>query len=306
MLEPSLRLRPFGSELVVRASSAEVVAAVQGGLGRFPEDLGIGGALSITVAVHSATDDDPAWPDVRADLDDVKLIIRCGSSHATVWLDTGIAEMSLSASLVDIEDAVRLFVESAFTATHVHHDRLVAVHSALVSRDGIGLMLRGPSGAGKSTLTYSCLRRGMGITSDDWLYAAAQQPAARFAGYPWRMLMTEDAASRFPELRGVATVPHTSQEGRKIAVFPAAEQQVTLQRVDAVVMLDPDPRFSLLPVSLSEATDRFWAASLPTERDHISAEWAAGLLDRPVYVLRRGSSPEAAAAALDDLAVSLR
>jgi hypothetical protein len=146
----------------------------------------------------------------------------------------------------------------------------------------------------------------MGITSDDWLYAAAQQPAAHFAGYPWRMLMTQDAASRFAELRDVATVPHTSQEGRKIAIFPAVEQQVTLQQVDAVVMLDPDPSFSLLPISLREATERFWAAALPTEREHISAEWAAGLLDRPVYVLRRGSSPEVAAAALDDLAVSLR
>ena len=98
-------------------------------------------------------------------------MVTCGSSHATVWYADGTAEMSLAEDLLQIPDAVRMFVEAAFTSVHVHHGRLVAVHSALVSRGGIGVMLRGPSGAGKSTLTYACLRRGMSITSDDWSYA---------------------------------------------------------------------------------------------------------------------------------------
>lgn len=284
----------------------QVIAAVQRGLGRYPQGLGIGGTVHLDIDVHPSSGGDPGWPSVQADLNDERLVITCGSSHATVWFSTGVGEISLAESLLEVDDAVRLFVESAFTAVHVHHARLIAVHSALVSRHGVGLMLRGPSGAGKSTLTYSCLRRGMGITSDDWLYAATQQPAGWFAGYPWRMLMTQDAAARFDELRDVEPVPHTSQEGCKIAIYPVAERQVPFQEVHAVVMLDPDPEFSLQPVSVAEATDRFWAASLPTEREHISGAWAKGLLDRPVYVLRRGTSPEAAAEALDDLAASLR
>ena len=299
-------LRPFATALTVQTASDQVMAAVQQGLGRYTETLGIGGSLHLSISTHPAQQGDPGWPTVQADLNDDRLIIRCGSSLATVWFATGFGEMSLADSLLPIDDAVRLFVESAFTAMHVHHERLVAVHSALVSRDGIGLMLRGPSGAGKSTLTYSCLRRGMGITSDDWLYAAAQRPAGTFAGYPWRMLMTQDAAARFEELRDVEPVPHTSEEGCKIAIYPGEHQQVAVHDAHAVVMLDPGLHFSLQPVSVAEATDRFWAASLPTEREHISPEWARGLLDRPVYVLRRGSSPEAAAAALDDLAASLR
>jgi hypothetical protein len=78
------------------------------------------------------------------------------------------------------------------------------------------------------------------------------------------------------------------------------------QDLDVVVLLDSDTEFSLAPVSQSEAPERFWAASLPTEREHISSQWADGLLDRPTYVLRRGLSPLAAAEALDDLAASLR
>jgi hypothetical protein len=120
------------------------------------------------------------------------------------------------------------------------------------------------------------------------------------------MLMTEEAASRFEELQQRVPVPHTSEERRKIEIHPPADQQVDFQKAHAVVMLDPHADFSLQAVSHAEATDRFWAASLPTEREHISAEWVSDLLDRPVYVLRRGASPQAAAAALDDLAASLR
>ena len=306
MSSPALRIHPFGSELVVQTQSEQVIAAIQRGLGRYPEGLAIGGSLHLNVSVHEAGAGDPGWPVVAADINAEQLTVRCGTSHAVVNFAAGIGEISLAASLLPIDDAVRLFVESAFTSMHVHHERLVAVHSALVSRNGIGLMLRGPSGAGKSTLTYSCLRRGMGITSDDWLYAAVQQPAGVFAGYPWRMLMTQDAAARFDEIRDIEPVPHTSEEGCKIAIYPPESQQVALQEVHAVVLLDPDTEFSLASVSQAEATERFWAASLPTEREHISSQWADGLLDRPTYVLRRGLSPLAAAEALDDLAASFR
>jgi hypothetical protein len=302
----TLRLRPFGSVLTVRTMADPVIAAVQQGLSRYPEGLAVGGELHVTVDVHPGEEGDPGWPDVSTDADADRLVIRCGSSRATVWFADGLAEVSLAEDLLPIADAVRLFVESAFTSVHVHHSRLVAVHSALVSRDGVGVMLRGPSGAGKSTLTYACLRRGMSITSDDWLYASARRPAGTFAGYPWRMLMTEEAAARFGELTGVATVPHPSEERAKIAIHPPDRQQVTLQDVDAVVILDRADRLSLRRLDPAEAAERFWADALPTERDHISDDWVAGLMARPAYMLSRGTSPADAARVLDDLAVSLR
>lgn len=306
MSEATLHFRPFGSSLTLETASAEVIAAAREGLGRYPEDLEIGGALTITAGVHAGGSDDPGWPTVAADLDAERLMIRCGSSQAIVRFGAGAADISFAASMLPIADGVRLFLEAVFTSIHVHHARLVAVHSALVSRDGVGVMLRGPSGAGKSTLAYSCLRRGMSITSDDWLYAAAKRPAGWFAGYPWRMLLTDEAAARFPELADHASVPHTSAEGHKVAISPPDSQRVELQDVRAVVIVDPDGPLALRAVSATEAIERFWAAALPTEREHISTEWVRGLLTDRTYVLGRGASPDDAAAVLDDLAVSLR
>jgi hypothetical protein len=214
--------------------------------------------------------------------------------------------LDLPVSMLGVTDALRLFVESVFTALQVRRGALHAVHSALVSVDDVGLVLRGPSGAGKSTLTYSCLRRGLAVCSDDWIYAATHATPGHFAGYPWRMMMTEDAAARFPELVGAATVPHPAAEGRKVPVVPPVDQQLVTATAAAVVLLDPAPELSLQPVSFDEAVERFWAPALPTEREHLTDEWVHGLLDRPTYVLRRGTDPALAAQALIELARSLR
>jgi len=73
-----------------------------------------------------------------------------------------------------------------------------------------------------------------------------------------------------------------------------------------VVLLDPSPELSLQTITADEALERFWEPALPTERAHLTQEWVSEFLNRSVYVLRRGTDPEAAAQALRDLAVSLR
>jgi hypothetical protein len=142
--------------------------------------------------------------------------------------------------------------------------------------------------------------------SDDWVYAATDGGADRLAGYPWRIMLTEPAAARFAELHDVPTVPHTSEEGRKVRITPAADGRTVMADVTAVVLLDPDITLSLDPADAATAHDRFWSAALPSERQHLSPAWVGALLDRPVYVLRRGPDPDAAAGLLDELAASLR
>jgi HPr Serine kinase C-terminal domain len=287
--------------LTVVSESVAAVDAIAAGLGRYPDELGIGGEVTISVRVGDDASDDPGWPDVSAESTSERLTIRCGSSVATVDLATGNTEMTLAPSLCAIPDAVRLLAEGAFTATHVARGRMHAVHSALVAYRGVGLLLRGPSGAGKSTITYSCLRRGMSVVSDDWVYAKAGEPADVLAGYPWRLMLTEDAARRFDELAAVERVAHTSAEGWKIPVRPPVEQQVATQRVEAVVLLDPSDQLSLDEVDSDEALSRFWDSALPSEREHLHGDWVESLLDRPTFVLRRGPSPDAAAALLEEV-----
>jgi hypothetical protein len=291
-------------ELVGQVSAVQ--AAFEAGLGRYPDDLGVEGSLRVVVREHPDQPGDPAWPRVQAHDGAAELIVRCGSAVATLHYAHGSVELDVPTSLLAVPDALRLFLESVFTANLVRAGDLYAVHSALVVSDGVGLVLRGPSGAGKSTLTYSCLRRGMGVCSDDWIYAPARTAPERFAGYPWRMMMTEDAASRFPELVGRATVPHPAAEGRKVPVVPPADQQVAVAHAHALVLLDPDPRLSLQPVSATEAAERFWSTALPTEQQHLAPQWVAALASLPAFVLRRGTDPDAATQALVDLAASLR
>ena len=289
--------------LTVRSESLELLAAIEAGLARYPS-LGVGGAMTIDAAVHAGAADS-GWPRVEATDGPDELTVRIGDSVAVLQYATGAVRMALSSALCALPDALRLLAESVFTAYGVRGGRLHAVHSALVVHDGIGLVLRGASGAGKSTLTYSCLRAGMGVCSDDWIYANAQSPAGVFAGYPWRMLMTEDAAARFPELAEATTVPHPAAEGRKIPVFPPAAQQVVTAAASAVVMLDPSPELAVRELSPTEAHERFWAPALPTERDHLTEAWVTELLARPVFVLQRGTDPVAAVQRLAELAASL-
>jgi hypothetical protein len=295
----------MGVDLRVDGAVPEVVAAIEAGLGRYPAHLGVGGSLDVTVSVHPDEPGDPAWPRVTAADGPDDLRVRCGSAVCTLVYTTGAVSLALPASLLQVPDAVRLMVESVFTAASVRAQRLFAVHSALVQHRGVGVLLRGASGAGKSTLTYACLRTGMGVCSDDWLYAPAAAPVGTFAGYPWRMMMTEDAASRFAELTTTPTVPHPAAEGRKVPVHPPAHQQVVAAVADAVVVLDPSPTLLLRRIDLDEAVERFWAPALPTERDTLPTQWVRALLDRPTFVLQRGTDPAATAATLADLAATL-
>ncbi len=297
---------PMGTSLTVRSDSPALIDAIRRSLALYPADVMLGGSLHIDVVVTDDSPGDPAWPVVTAASTPETLEIRCGS--ATVVLDHVGARvhMALPRSLCDVPDALALLAESVFTSWHVQARRLHAVHSALVVRDGVGLLLRGPSGAGKSTLTYACMRRGMTVVSDDWVYAPAGVEPRRLVGYPWRIMLTEAAAARFAELADVPTVPHTSEEQHKVRVNPPPELQQVSADVTAVVLLDPDAVLSLQPITAQAAAERFWAASLPTERDHLDDHWVQALVQRPTYLLRRGTDPDEAATRLDELAISLR
>jgi hypothetical protein len=299
--------RPLGTEVGISwldPEGAAVVDTVAATLGAYPATMALGGAISIEVRVHEETAIDPGWPVVRAVPDADGIVVRCGSSVVDVRHGTSTVMVELARSLVGIPDAVRLLVEAAYTSIQVAHGRLHAVHSALVVRDGVGLLLRGPSGAGKSTLTYASVRRGMTMVSDDWIYAPAARPVTSVAGYPWRLMLTEPAAARFPELAGAPLVPHTSAEGWKVPVVPPPAQRCVEHEVHAVVLLDPSTELSLEHADVADARARFWDAALDDERLRLDTAWVDDLLSRPTFVLRRGTSPDDAAALLDDLAAT--
>src|SRR5581483_8256042 len=76
---------------------------------------------------------------------------------------------------------------------------LYAVHAALMSLDGRGLLLPGASGAGKSTLALALARAGFGFGGDDVALLDRDGTARSFAA---DVDATDATVARFPELAG--------------------------------------------------------------------------------------------------------
>ncbi len=294
------RFRPFGATVSVCCDDSAVLEACGAAVARFPTDLGV--TADLTVVATTIAAGEPAWPVTSVRQWDGGLELRCGAGSMVVDHGAGTASLALPPELLACSDALRCFVEGAVSSLLIGGGWVHAVHSGLVvTPGGAGLLLRGPSGAGKSTLSYACLRAGFGLCSDDWVYGVAADPPDRLVGYPWRLFLVEESAARFAELAGVPVVPHPGADRVKVPVEPPVSRRRRSARVDAVVLLDPSPDLGLEPITPAEAADRFWGPALPSERADLPSAWVEALLDRPCYVLRRGTDPDDAAALLRSL-----
>lgn len=301
----TLRLRPFGARIALTADDERFLAAARFALGRYPTDGQLPVRVHITASTLTTTTD-PIWPVTRLHETTDGLELRSGPSVVTVVRHptATTATVELERSLLADPDATRVFVEAAFWSAAIGGGALHAVHAGLVaSPTGRGaLLLRGESGAGKSTLTYACLRRGMTMASDDWVYAPADRPPTRLHGYPWRMWLTVEAAARFPELATIESRPHPGSDRIKVPVAPAVGRRRRQLVPAAVVFIEPSATVGLDPVAADEARLRFRRSALDSERGSLPEEFVGALLDRPCLVLRRGPSPDDAATLLDHLA----
>lgn len=304
------RLAPFGIGFTIEADDARVGAALTA-LARYPRDPAGSAQLQLTVRTVPDTEADPAWPHTTVSFDGNRLDLRCGGGRMVADVTTGQAHAEIPPRLLTIDDAVRMIVEGAFSALAINAGLLHAVHAALVCHRGRGLLLRGASGAGKSTLTYSLLRAGTAVASDDWTYAVPASPGLgrapevrRLWGYPWRIFLVPEAVERFPELRDIAAVLHPGADRLKVPVVPPLALRRRAVDVDAVVFIDPDPVLDLRPIERAEARQRFWDSALPTERTGLPEAWVEALLARPLYRLSRGRDPDAAARLLQQRSVS--
>ncbi|MFN0091194.1 MAG: HPr kinase/phosphorylase [Acidimicrobiales bacterium] len=297
-------LRPFGATLVLEADDRRVLDAADAALARYPRSAGVQASCSVTARTGADAEGDPAWPVTSVRFSDGRLELRCGSGVLDADGRAGVATLTLPPALLAVPDAVRMFVEGAASVLLINGGQLHAVHAGLVERAGRAVLLRGPSGAGKSTLTYSCLRRGWRVASDDWVYGVAGQPPDRLWGYPWRVFLVPEATARFPELAGRDAVLHPGADRLKVPIEPPVAQRRRSAEVHCVVFLDPGAELSLTAIDPDEAQRRFWGPALPTERSDLPPAWVERLLDRPCYVLARGGEPDEAAALLERLTLS--
>lgn len=308
-----MRLRPFGASVTIEADDDRFLAAARFAMARYPSAAGLGSpGLATEVHISASTVGDaaaePAWPANRMTEHAAGLELSSGGSRVVVRRPASgpaVAVVELEPRLLEQPEAVRVFVEAGFWSAVIGRGLLYAVHSGLVGAAGAGLVLRGQSGAGKSTLTYACVRRGMTMSSDDWIYALAGAAPDRVFGYPWRMWLTVDAAERFPELAPIVALPHPGSDRIKVPMTPPVGRRRVSLPPRAIVFIEPSPDVRLSPVGADEAAERFAMSALDSERSSLPASFVAELLDRPCYVLGRGASPDAAAERLHVLALEL-
>ena len=295
-------LRPFGARFHLQADDRRVLRACEAALVHFPAEAGVAADLRLDVVTSPDTADDPAWPHTKGLFENGTLDLWCGSAHLQTKPAVGTAHLTIPPALLALPDAVRMFVEGAVSSLLISGGHLRAIHSALVGVKGRGLLLRGPSGAGKSTLTYAGLRRGFTVSSDDWVYSVVGRPPDRLWGYPWRMFLVPEAVAHFPEVAALDPVLHPGADRLKLPVEPPPSRRRRQLAIDAVVFLDPAPELAWRPAQPGEAQDRFWSVALPSEKTDLDPAFVEKLLDRPCFVLQRGTDPHTAAAALEDLA----
>ena len=290
--------------MAVYADDTRVFDACLAALDRMDRDVGVEGVFTLTCITGHDTAADPAWPRTSTSWDGTTLDVRCGSGRLLVPGD-GTARLSLPPSVLGVPDAIRMFVEGAAWSFLIGSGRVHAVHSGLVETMGRGLLLRGASGAGKSTLTYAAMRAGFRICSDDWVYGLAGQRPERLWGYPWRMFLVPNSVEHFPDVATITPGPHPGADLTKLPIEPPVEQRRKSCSVDAVVFLDPSREADLSRVGPQEARQLFWDPALPTERADVPDGWVDELLDRPCFVLQRGTSPSDAVRLLQSAARSL-
>jgi hypothetical protein len=290
--------------MAVSADDERVFDACRAALDRMDRDVGVEGVFTLTCVTGHDNAEDPAWPRTSTWWDGTTLDVRCGSGRLLVPGD-GTAQLTLPPSLWGVPDAIRMFAEGAAWSFLIGSGRVHAVHSGLVETMGRGLLLRGASGAGKSTLTYASMQAGFRICSDDWVYGLTGQRPERLWGYPWRMFLVPNSVEHFPEVATITPVPHPGADLTKLPIEPPVQQRRKSCTVDAVVFLDPSREADLRRVGPQEARQRFWDPALPTERTDLPEEWVDELLDRPCFVLQRGTWPSDAVRLLQSAARSL-
>lgn len=293
-------VRLFGARVVLEADDARFLAAASPALARYAWT----GDVTTELRVRASTlpgSEPSAWPRTSTIRTSTGVRFNCGRSWFAADVAGGVAELRCGEEVLAEPDAVRLFVEGAAWSLLIGRRLAHPVHAGFVTGHGRGVLLRGASGAGKSTTSYACVRRGLGLVSDDFVYGAAHGPVDVLWGYPWRLFLVPDAAARFAELAAVTPVAHPGSDRWKIPVEPPPARRRRAHRVDAVVFLDPGAALALTPIDRDEAVARFWATALASEHDDIPASFADALLARPAFALSRGDDPDATAACLDQL-----
>ena len=188
---------PLGFPLELATNSEAIIAAARTSWGNFPakyEET----PLSLHLAVTG--DGEPSGRPLFRSHQHLMSIVADAKNQVLCDFCRGSAAGWVTQSTVENPAAFRLrFLESSVMSMLVAA-HLAPVHSALVTRNGVGVALCGDSFAGKSTLSYACARAGWTFISDDGSFLLRKSQDRHGLGNPYNIRFREDAKRLFPEL----------------------------------------------------------------------------------------------------------
>jgi hypothetical protein len=96
------------------------------------------------------------------------------------------------------------------------------VHSGMIERNGVGILLCGDSGAGKSTLSYACARAGWTYITDDGSYLVHDRQDLLAVGNCFQVRFRPSAGDFFPEVQGLEVTQRSGLGKPSIEFRPSA------------------------------------------------------------------------------------
>lgn len=190
---------PLGFSLELATNSEAVLAAAHQSWSScrvaYPD-----AAVSLSLAVTEDFDERmPPRPKFRSHLHLMSIV---GDARNQVLCDfsRGCAFGWVTQRVAEDAQFLRLHFLEAAVMTMLVENHLTPIHSALVTRNGVGVALCGESFAGKSTLAYACARSGWTFVADDGTFLIRNRAGHYAVGNPYSVRFREDAKHLFPEL----------------------------------------------------------------------------------------------------------
>jgi len=195
------RLYPLGFPVEFSSNCEAVLDAAAEGWGEFDQMFSIT-PIRIQVGVlEGQSSDCPPAPSYRvqqhmfsfvADQENFGTIDLC-DSFVAIWLT--------KAAVANRSYLRHFFLECAMVCP-IATRYATGVHSACVSRDGVGVLLCGDSGAGKSTLAYACAKAGWTYVTDDGSYLVHGSDELLAVGNCHQVRFRPPSSEFFPEIAG--------------------------------------------------------------------------------------------------------
>lgn len=198
-LELKQVLYPFGYPLQLESNSADVIAAAMEAWGAY-EPTFDAQPVRLCVGVKGCSIDPVPLDSIIRSRENLMSIVAGSENFITCDFNSGFAFGWVTQDVASDHPLLRYRFLTAAGATLVEQRAFTALHGALISRSGCGLMLAGDSFAGKSTLAYACARMGWTYVSDDAAYFVRDREDRYAAGESHSIRFRPDAPTLFPEL----------------------------------------------------------------------------------------------------------